>query len=370
MEKKLKIFGEEIIDPKAVHQMHEAMDNSFVVQGALMPDAHLGYSLPIGGVVATKDVVVPAWVGYDIGCGVCTVPTTFDAYKIGEWKDQIFDEIYRQVPVGFKHNKRSVYLGPENQPEHTPWFKQMFFDKGGLMQLGTLGSGNHFIEIGVGLDEKVYITVHSGSRNVGHSTASRYMAIAANSPKPKEGHYPLALDSQDGKNYMQDMNFCLNFALVNRETILRRVVKAIQEYVSGHAGWEGTVNRNHNHLDFDTDLGLWIHRKGATHAKKGMRGVIPGNMRDGCYIVEGKGNRDSLFSSSHGAGRKLGRKDAKRQIKMDSFKEQMWGIKAKVTEGTLDEAPMAYKNIQTVMAFQSDLVRVINHISPIINIKG
>lgn len=370
MVKNLKIFGEEIIDPKAIHQMYEAMDNPFAIRGALMPDAHLGYSLPIGGVVATENVVVPAWVGYDIGCGVCAVPTTFDPAEVQEYSDLLFTHIYKNIPVGFNHHKVAQHLGSENQPEHTTWFKSMFYEKGGLKQLGTLGSGNHFIEIGVGLDSIVYIIVHSGSRNVGHSTASRYMAIAANSPKPKEGHYPLSLDSQDGKDYLSDMNFCLNFALVNREQLIAQTEKAIQVFVDGEVLYNKMINCNHNHLDFDTDLDMWIHRKGATHAKRGMRGVIPGNMRDGCYIVEGLGCEASLFSSSHGAGRELGRADAKRQLLLEVFESEMKGVKAKVDKTTIDEAPMAYKNIQVVMLFQADLVRSVNHISPIINIKG
>ena len=370
---KLKIFGEEIIDPKAINQMYEALDCGFAVQAALMPDAHLGYSLPIGGVVATRSKVVPAWVGYDIGCGVCAVRTTFDAFKVGLWADEIMGEVYKKVPVGFSHRSKDKPLVSGSYAEGIPcttWFKEMFYEKGGMSQLGTLGGGNHFIEIGVGQDETVWIVIHSGSRNVGHSTASHYMALAANSDRPKEGNFGFEDCSQKGEDYIKDLSFCLEFALLNRQHIAWQTAAAIREYVSGHAIPDSLINRNHNHAEYDTDIGLWVHRKGATHAKEGMQGVIPGNMRDGSYIVKGRGNADSLFSSSHGAGRRLGRAAAKREITIEEFKIAMDGIKAKVGMDTLDEAPMAYKGIDEVMSYQEDLVKVIQHISPIINIKG
>lgn len=371
MEKKLKIFGQDIIDVKAIIQMYEALLCGFAEKAALMPDAHLGYSLPIGGVVATKSKVVPAWVGYDIGCGVCAVPTTFDAHKVKLWADEIMQEVYKYVPVGFAHRSKLLVSGDysEGMP-CTDWFKEMFKVKGGMHQLGTLGGGNHFIEIGVGQDERVWIVVHSGSRNVGHSTASYYMAMAANSDKPKEGNFGFEDTSAKGEDYIKDMNFCLEFALLNRKHIAWQTTAAIRQFVAGHADVDQLINRNHNHAEYDTDMGLWIHRKGATHAKKGMEGVIPGNMRDGSYIVEGRGNIDSLFSSSHGAGRRLGRAQAKRELTVEEFKITMEGIQAKVGMDTLDEAPMAYKNISEVMLCQENLVRILNHIHPIINIKG
>ena len=372
METELKIFGEEIIDPKAINQMYEALGCGFAVKAALMPDAHLGYSLPIGGVVATENRIVPSWVGYDIGCGVCAVPTTFDAHKVKLWREEIMQQVYMYVPVGFAHRSKLLVSGDYSKGtiQSTDWFKDMFQKKGGMHQLGTLGGGNHFIEIGVGWDERVWIVVHSGSRNVGHSTAYYYMAKAAGSPKPKEGNFSFHVDCQNGQDYIKDMNFCLEFALLNRKQIAYQTTAAIKEFVTGHAHAEKLINRNHNHAEFDTDLGLWIHRKGATHAKEGMQGVIPGNMRDGSYIVKGRGNPDSLFSSSHGAGRRLGRAAAKREIEMEDFKIAMDGITARVNMDTLDEAPMAYKGINEVMSYQEDLVSVVQHIHPLINIKG
>jgi tRNA-splicing ligase RtcB len=252
----------------------------------------------------------------------------------------------------------------------------MFHQKGGFKQLGTLGGGNHFIEIGHDEDQKVWIIVHSGSRNVGHSTAQHYMSTAAymhtGKFKAKEGHFWFDATSKPGKNYLMDMNLCLAFALKNRVYILDSVETAIQSVIGNkdHMLTHTMINKTHNHIEFVGDGLGYVHRKGATQAYEGTLGVIPGNMRDGSFIVKGLGNRDSLYSSSHGAGRNLGRKKAKELIKLEDFVSQMDGIVAKVTEGTKDESPSAYKDIFQVMEDQKYLVKVLHHIKPIINVKG
>jgi tRNA-splicing ligase RtcB len=194
------------------------------------------------------------------------------------------------------------------------------------------------------------------------------MKIASGDGKAREGHYGLDTDSDEGKAYIKDLAFCLDFALENRLTMARELEKTLQEFIEGEADYEQLINRNHNHAEFKN--GLWIHRKGATHAENGMLGVIPGNMRDGSFVVKGKGNPDSLSSSSHGAGRVLSRKRAKEYLSMKDFTKTMEKIQARVERATLDESPMAYKNIFDVMANQSDLVETLHHIKPMINIKG
>jgi len=194
------------------------------------------------------------------------------------------------------------------------------------------------------------------------------MKIASNSDKAKEGAYGMDVNSQNGKDYITDMNFCCEYAIENRRQILLKVEKVISNHCSGKMFYDSIINRNHNHAELKD--GLWIHRKGATHAEDGMMGVIPGNMRDGSFIVRGKGNPDSLYSSSHGAGRVMSRSKAKENISMDDFKESMDGIVAKVTNGTLDESAFAYKDIFEVMDNQKELVDVVHHVKPIINIKG
>lgn len=356
----------EPVDGKALSQFHDAMKQPFAVKGALMADAHAGYSLPIGGVVATRDVIVPAWVGYDIGCGMCAVPTTFDCGVLRRKSRQIFDGIYEAVPVGFKHNKTPTSWDWEG---HSMTAKlRRLFKPSGLQQLGSLGGGNHFIEIGSDQQDQVWVIIHSGSRGIGHDIAQHHMKLASGSTKAREGHYGYDTGSPEGVHYIDDLNFCLEFALANRREMMRRVVRVLGGHLTGIAHWDQLINRNHNHAELRD--GLWIHRKGATQAEEGMMGVIPGNMRDGSFIVRGKGNPQSLWSSSHGAGRVMGRREAKQKLRLDQFSSAMEGIVARVARSTLDEAPMAYKDIFAVMELQKDLVEITAHVKPIINIKG
>lgn len=367
-DKPTKIYAEHV-EPSAMEQFNGAMAQPFAVKGALMPDAHTGFELCIGGVVATRDVVVPGWVGVDIGCGLCALPTDLSADEVRSKAKEIFDEIYRAIPVGFNHNQKPSEWAFEEEIPRTNRMQEIF-DKNGLFQLGSLGGGNHFLEIGADENDRVWVVIHSGSRGIGHTTATHYMRLAKMLNEPKEAHFGLDVNSAYGKDYITDLGFCLQFALENRAQMLRRIDLILMTTCqSGKGGqWSGLINRNHNHAELKD--GLWIHRKGATHAELGMMGVIPGNMRDGSFIVRGKGNPDALWSSSHGAGRVMGRKQAERTLDMDSFKSTMAGIVAKVGPDTLDESPMAYKDIHEVMRLQADLVDVVHHVKPILNIKG
>lgn len=403
--KETKIYAE-VLEQPAIEQFEAAMNQPFAVKGALMPDAHAGYSLPIGAVVATKGVVVPAWVGYDLGCGMCALKLEgIDANGIRNNAKDIFNLIYERIPVGFNINKSPTKYSLDGLTDKG---KEIAESKKYQYALGSLGGGNHFIEIGVDDGDNVWIVIHSGSRGVGHGIASYYMTVASSNPeklkkefddnnrhvlkhnpdnyerlrnnyiakkteklRPKEGHYELDVDSQHGKDYIQDLDWCLDYALENRKEMMSRVVNCITECLDiscYECDFSELINRNHNHA-VERD-GLWIHRKGATHAEDGMMGVIPGNMRDGSFIVRGKGNPDSLYSSSHGAGRVLGRKQAKRELNVEDFKSEMSGVTALVEEKTLDESPFAYKDIFDVMELQKDLVDVVAHVKPIINIKG
>lgn len=366
-----KIFGEEIIEEGALHQFHDARKESYVTQAALMPDAHLGFSLPIGGVVATEGVILPSWVGYDIGCGVATIKTPYKLSDVSvEVRKEIHNRIHQDIPTGFASNATAASW--EGEGAITKDTKDLF-EKKGRYQLGSLGGGNHFLEIGHDAEDSLWVTVHSGSRGFGWKVAQKYMKLAGGG-RARDGNYPLSVNSEEGAAYINDMNFCLDFALENRRQLLLRAVGAMSLILEGvrvpehRMNWETFVNRNHNHADFKD--GVWIHRKGATHAEKDMLGVIPGNMRDGVFIVRGLGNSDSLCSSSHGAGRTYGRRAAKEALDVDTFKSQMDGIVADVDTGTLDESPDAYKDVFSVLEFQHDLVDVVSHIKPIINVKA
>jgi len=298
------------------------------------------------------------------------LPTSFSKEQIQTSTENIFKEIYEAIPVGFNWNKKRVSFDTTKKLEQTPvtqYFEKIYSEKG-VYQIGSLGGGNHFIEIGYDEDEKIWVIIHSGSRNLGHNIATHYMKAASGDGKAREGYFVLDVNSQNGQDYITDINYALEFALLNRAEMIRRVEKVVKRHSKGHGDWDGLINRNQNHAELKD--GLWIHRKGATHAEKDMMGVIPGNMRDGSFIVKGKGNPESLYSSSHGAGRVLGRRAAKESLKMEDFKKSMNGIKARVETATIDESPAAYKNIFEVMEQQKDLVEVIHHIKPIINIKG
>lgn len=366
----VKIFGE-AFEQGALDQLQSAVDSGLIVQAALMPDAHTGYSLPIGAVAATQEYVVPAWVGYDIGCGMCAVPLSTNMPNLLSNSKRIFDNIYRDIPTGFAHNKDVVEsddIEALAKKDCSRTMAEIREVKKWRNQIGSLGSGNHFIEIGHDENDQIWIVIHSGSRGVGHATATHYMKLASGDGHAREGHYAFHVKSDHGQDYIQDLDWCLDYALANRKEMITRAAEVIKKLAGGEPDWSRLINRNHNHAELRD--GLWIHRKGATHAENGMMGVIPGNMRDGSFIVRGKGNPDSLYSSSHGAGRVLGRKKALETLDLDAFKNTMKGVNAKVCRDTLDESPFAYKNIFEVMDYQKDLVDVVHHVHPLINIKG
>lgn len=371
--KNYKLFiPEENIDPKALHQFHEAMSQECIVQGALLPDVHFGYSLPIGSVVASKGFVFPCFVGFDLGCGVAGIKLPIKRVDIEAKGREVYDELLRTIPIGFKRNEKWSKWDYSNIPM-TDVMTNIFHEKEGLKQLCSMGSNNHFQELGYDENDDVWAIVHTGSRGIGHGVATHYMRIAGGG-KAREGCFSLDVESQDGKDYITDLNFCLEFALENRKQIIQRVINAVEKVLSTKFkpfnlnDEEIFINRNHNHAELKD--GLWIHRKGATHAEKGMRGIIPGNRRDGLFVVEGLGNPDSLYSSSHGAGRIKGRKQARQDLNLDDYISTMEGIVGEVSDATLEEAPEAYKNIFEVMEMQKDLVTVKHHVKPLINVKA
>ena len=372
------IFGEELIEQNAIDQFNIVMSQDWVINGALMPDSHHGYTLPIGGVVAVEDRIVPAFVGYDLGCGMSTIKTIFKRDDLTDnIRETIYKNIYKEVPVGLGINRKAPANTSYdlNNFKYTKTFEHVF-KKSGLYDLGSLGHGNHFIEIGYDEEESIWITIHSGSRGVGHAIATHYMKLASGNGKAREGCYPLLVNSEDGQNYINDLHCCLEFAKENRFLLLTAVSQVLDKVINRKTRSRITeacdldtlINRNHNHAEFKD--GLWIHRKGATHAEKDMLGVIPGSMGTGCFIVKGKGNQDSLCSSSHGAGRRFSRKEAQETISMEDFKNNMTGITATITGKTVDESPLAYKDIFKVLELQKDLIEIVSHIKPLINIKG
>ena len=381
-----KIYNHGIdVDEKTLKQFKDCYSEDFVVAAALMPDAHLGYAAPIGAVLKTKEFVVPAWVGFDIGCGLIALKIKGKDLikKTRNNREEIYKNVLEKIPMGVgEYNKESSVTGKTKEEfgKILGRFQKKIYDKGilnylktaAIKHLGTLGAGNHFVELGYDseTEKELWLIIHSGSRGVGHSVAKKYMIKASKSKEKNEYEktFPLKANSEIGKEYLNILEFGLDYALLNRMEMAYKVIKALNEVFSKNLRYELWVNKNHNHAIYEK--GYFIHRKGATPAKKGERGIIPGNMRDGSFLVEGKGNIEFLNSSSHGAGRRRSRREAKKKYTMHQFEESMKGIVGNISERTLDELPMAYKDIFKIMESQKDSVKVVKYIKPIINWKG
>lgn len=356
---------------------------------ALMPDAHLGFGMPIGGVAAILDAIIPYAVGMDIGCGMSAWRTGVRGSKIRDHLDDIVSSMQRRIPVGFMHRspKEGRRLAEKHGPEMFDLLAgtnpQKAFLSGHskiIEQLGTLGGGNHFVEIQVDDEDVAWIMLHSGSRNVGKQICDHFHKLAKQVCKALRIDVPdpalsyLAIDSEEGAAYLNHMTFAQHFARLNRHAMMRICQQVVETSPVGRevADVHDIVNIHHNYASREEHFGrrVWIHRKGATSARTGELGIIPGSMGTRSYIVRGLGNPESFASCSHGAGRVMGRKEAKRKITMDRFKQSMKGVHFKVSPRNLDEAPDAYKDIDRVMANQRDLVEVVTRLRPIAVMKG
>jgi tRNA-splicing ligase RtcB (3'-phosphate/5'-hydroxy nucleic acid ligase) len=349
-----------------------------------MPDSHQGYGMPIGGVLATKGVIIPNAVGVDIGCGMCAIKTSLTELDTETLK-KIMGEIRKAVPVGFnKHQeKESENLMPLlgdliNEVKDYPIVTQEYYNA--LYSIGTLGGGNHFIEIQKGSDGHIWIMIHSGSRNFGLKIAEHYnkLAIELNekwhSSVPKEWELAfLPLESEEGKAYIREMQYCVDFALANRKLMMDRIMDIM--FVVADATQLDFINIAHNYAKLEHHFGkdVWVHRKGATYVDTDTIGIIPGSQGTKSYIVKGKGNIHSFKSCSHGAGRKMGRNQAQKNLNLE---EEIKNLNDKgvihAIRGIkdLDEAPGAYKPIDEVMRNQEDLVEILVELSPLGVIKG
>lgn len=370
------IFGEDQIEIGAKDQMYTAMRLPITVQGALMPDAHLGYGLPIGGVLATENAVIPYGVGVDIGCRMSMtlydMPTNLLVGEKGKFKNLLGEH----TRFGFER-----FADPFDDPifsrDEFKYIKIARDNKDrAFRQIGSSGGGNHFVEFGITkltdpnndlglpIGEYLAILTHSGSRGMGARIAKHYTNIALQKCRlPKEARHLawLMLDSQEGHEYWAAMNLAGDYASACHDHIHRRLAKAIGEK---------PIAKVENHHNFawkerlEDDREVIVHRKGATPAGKGVLGIIPGSMTAPGFIVRGKGNFASLQSASHGAGRLMSRSKAKQSITKSEVRKQLKKHGVSLIGGGLDEAPMAYKDIHTVMANQSDLIDILGEFYP------
>ena len=382
----IKIWTDEI-ETSAEEQLGLLAQLPFIFKHvAVMPDVHAGKGSTVGTVFATKDVVIPSTVGVDIGCGMAAVKTPYNVSQLAGKLEQLRKYIENSVPVGFaQHKDDSLVAGPAYN-ELFEEFRDVIPDaiKGLEMkaaaQLGTLGGGNHFIEITAELDGTVWIMLHSGSRNIGKMIAEIFIKKAKvmmdmwKIPVPHEDLAYLPISSKEGIEYVFAMEWAQKYARANRELMLSLVKKELAYVVEGRRYCESLfeVNCHHNYMSLENHFGqnVYVTRKGAIRARNGDYGIIPGSMGTRSYIVMGLGERESFTSASHGAGRKMSRSVARKTFTVEDVRKQTDGVECRKDDGIVDELPGAYKDIDTVMENQKDLVTPIHTLKQLISIKG
>jgi tRNA-splicing ligase RtcB len=368
------------IEPGAMDQIDNAARHPDVTAHvALMPDVHQGFGVTIGSVFPTHNTVIPNAVGVDIGCGMCAIDTgvPWDRERMDRdfwrhWSGQVA----RNVPTGFNAHRNRQPLGELDRKLRATSLQPLVKEKGAL-QIGTLGGGNHFMEAQVDERGIIWFMVHSGSRHTGLRIAGYYndLAKAVTERHGRSTEDDLAflpLDDEVGQHYLADAEWATDFALENRKRMLGQMLAAFEKELPP-GGPEGElINIHHNFARGEIHGGeeTMVHRKGATSAAAGELGIIPGSMGSASYIVRGKGNPDSLASCSHGAGRRMGRNMARKTISQAEFQHSVAGTYSKPSMSYVDEAPGAYKDIDTVIARQDDLVEIVHRLSPIITLKG
>ncbi|WP_423494673.1 RtcB family protein [Microbacterium esteraromaticum] len=375
-----------LIDEKTLDQAHTTARLPFIHPHlALMPDAHLGKGATVGSVIPTLGAIIPAAVGVDIGCGMIAARTQFTAADLaGRSLAPLREAIERAIPLSAGHYNRKVVATAEPRiAELEELAQKKRFDPetyagNWRLQLGSLGSGNHFIEVSLDESARVWLFLHSGSRGVGNKIATHHIAVAQrlarqwwiDLPDPDLAY--LAEGTEQFTQYIRELRWAQRFALLNREEMMDRVSRQVSEFVGTAVQEQERINCHHNFTESERHFGkqVWVSRKGAIAADAGRLGLIPGSMGTASYIVEGLGNPVSLNSSPHGAGREYSRSAARRAFTREQLRDAMAGIEYRDTDAFIDEIPQAYKPIDQVMADAADLVRVRHTLRQIVNVKG
>ncbi len=350
---------------------------------ALMPDVHLGKGALVGSVLATKDAVIPAAVGVDIGCGMAAIKTPFRAEQLEGKLKKIRLDIEAAIPLGFNQNK-------EVEKDASNWqgwthFKDLHrgvqdLQGKAMKQLGSLGGGNHFIELCLDTEDSVWLMLHSGSRNIGNRLAQCHISTAKELAKLAENRLPdpdlayFIAGTPEFAAYWRDLQWAQNYARYNRDVMMARFKRIVEQHLSGGKPMKPLleVNCHHNYAEKEVHFGedVYVTRKGAVRAREEDYGIIPGSMGAKSFIVKGKGNHASYCSCSHGAGRLMSRRKAKKQFSLDDLVTQTQGIECRKDGGVLDEIPGAYKPIDEVMTNQADLVEVVATLKQVVCVKG
>lgn len=384
MATEVQVWGRENIDPNAVLQAERTARLPFVQKLALMPDAHVGAGATVGSVIATKQAIVPAAVGVDIGCGMAALELDLTASELPDDLSGFMGPLATAVPagVGVGHDTRASAHVSNWWLEHRDKFDSEIDSKlsaRAVSQLGSLGSGNHFFELCLDERDHVWIVLHSGSRGLGNTIGQRYIKTA------QELRRDVTLEDRDLAwledsenefwNYVGDMLACQEYAAQNRSIMLRASLVEFRRWMGRHIDAVQTINCHHNFTQREEVPGVglaWVTRKGAISAKAGELGIIPGSMGTRSYITTGLGNPESMCSCSHGAGRTRSRGAAKREFTVADLATAMQGKVWNVDRAAalIDEIPMAYKDIDAVMQAQADLVQPVHTLRQILNYKG
>ncbi|ADG77183.1 3'-phosphate/5'-hydroxy nucleic acid ligase OS=Tsukamurella paurometabola (strain ATCC 8368 / DSM / CCUG 35730 / CIP 100753 / JCM 10117 / KCTC 9821 / NBRC 16120 / NCIMB 702349 / NCTC 13040) OX=521096 GN=Tpau_0543 PE=3 SV=1 [Tsukamurella paurometabola] len=351
---------------------------------ALMPDAHLGKGATVGSVIPSLGAVIPAAVGVDIGCGMIAVRTQFTKSDLPDDRATVREAIERAVPLSpGRYNTKVVATAEPRIAELIALAERAEFDPAQYagnwaLQLGTLGGGNHFIEISLDEDDTVWAFLHSGSRGVGNKIAQQHIAVATrlcrqwwiDLPDPDLAY--LVEGTPEFRRYIAELKWAQHFALLNREEMMDRVIRQLGEWVGTPVSEAERINCHHNFTKREKHFGkeVWVSRKGAIEAAEGKLGLIPGSMGTASYIVEGRGFPPSLNSSPHGAGREYSRSAARRTFTHEQLREAMAGIEFRDSADFVDEIPQAYKPIDRVMTDAAELVTVRAVLRQIVNVKG
>ncbi len=383
-----------LIEDVAIKQMQNVAMLPFIHKHvAAMPDCHLGKGATVGSVIPTKGAIIPAAVGVDIGCGMMAWKLTLTASQLPDNLAKIRSDIERAVPHGFVSTKgRARKGGWEVVPNSvgTRWRAlddryRALIDKHPRVshktpahQLGSLGTGNHFIEICLDESDAVWVMLHSGSRGPGNVIGQYFIELAKKDMMRHSVHLPdkdlayLSEGTEHFDDYIEALNWAQEYAWENRQAMMDAVLGVLRKHLPRFQIGDMAVNCHHNYAVQENHFGadVWVTRKGAVRARKGDLGIIPGSMGTGSFIVRGKGNADSFCSCSHGAGRAMSRSEAKRSITLKDHRAATEGIECRKDKAVIDESPAAYKDISTVIAAQQDLIEVVHQLRQVVNVKG
>lgn len=375
----------ESIEYEAVAQIRQTSEMPFIHKYvAIMPDCHYGMGATVGSVIPTVGAIIPAAVGVDIGCGMTATKTQFKKGDLPEDLTELRESIESRIPRSAGKYNSKVKWGAERRINdldiHMNKRQEKFIDKyvsHWRLEMGTLGSGNHFIEIVLDENDDVWAFLHSGSRGVGNKLATYHIKVAKKYAEDKGVKLPnkdlayLEQGTDAFDEYMEDLIWAQKLAHHNRAEMMTRVLDAIA-YHLGKFESQMSVDCHHNYTNLEKHDGVdvFVSRKGAISAKQGELGLIPGSMGTRSYLVRGKGNPDSFYSAPHGAGRRMSRSKAKETFTMDDFDEQMAGISVQRNAAFIDELPGAYKNIDDVMEQAKDLVDIVHEFRQVMSVKG